>query len=238
MSTEQSSAIPPWVPKLIGALVAVAGLAWIFRDFLWKVIQALMLNVVPILFTPVILELSVCAFGLFIVLLFCYFRSKKHDDEWVYISQVEPEAEMESIPEQLRKRVGDTVMTSKPLQVEVDELPLESIEGLIELGLFDEAEAELAKGSAADRRRTGFVRLQLLLHLKAERWEAANEYVASRPASPEWLAETTVEAARFFVKQKPSRKAEAGRCLELGKLLSVGTVVNAIDGEPKLQKLA
>ena len=227
-----------WLPKALVAIGIVVVLSWIFRAFLWKALQAFMLNVLPILFTPVILELSVCFVGLFIVMLFCHFRAKDQEDEWVYISQVEPESEMETIPEPLKKRVGETLMKSKPLDVEVNELPLESIEGLIELKMFDDAEKELAKGSAADRRRPGFVRLKLLALLESEKWEEAEAYLNSRPGSPERLAEFTVEAAKFFVKQKPSRKVEATRCLEYGKGLSVNAVINAIDSEPKLQKLA
>lgn len=228
-----------WVWKLVGGIAVAVVLGWIFRGFLWSVVEAVMLNVVPIVFTPVILELTVAFTGLFIVLLFSHFRRKDQEDEWVYISQVEPEEELEPIPEPLRRRVEETVMTSKPLEVEEQgELPLQAVEGLLELGLYDEVEAELKKGNAADQRRPGFVRLRLLGLLQATQWQQADDYVGTNPAPADRLALIAVEAAQFFVRQKPVRKPEATRCLELGKRLSVSAVMSAIDSDSKLQKLA
>jgi hypothetical protein len=180
----------------------------------------------------------VCFVGLFIVLLFCHLRRKDQEDEWVYISQVDPELEMESIPEPLRRRVGETVFKSKPATQDLAELPLEAVEGFLELGLLDDAEAELFKGSPEDLRRPAFVRLRLMLMLRREKWEEADAYAGSRPAPPEGLALACVEVARFFIGQKPRRKEAASSCLELGKKLSVNAVVNAIDSDGRLQKLA
>lgn len=229
------------VPSLRMAGAVVLGLAllgWVFRGFFWEVIQAFMINVLPILFTPVILELVVGFVGLFIVLLFCHLRRNDHEDEWVYISQVEPEKEMESIPEPLRKRASETLLKGKPLATQADELPLQAVEGFLELGLLDDAEAELAKGDAADQRHPGVVRLRLMLLLRRERWDEAQALADSRPAAPDGLALACVEVARFFVRQKPSRKDAATSCLDLGKRLSVSAVVNAIDSDGRLQKLA
>ena len=224
--------------KLLIAFVVVCVVGWVFRSFWWSVIKAMMMNVVPILFTPVILELSVCFVGLFIVLMFNHLRRKEQEDEWVYISQVEPEDEMESIPEPLRKRVGETVLKSKPPAADLDELPLESIEGLLELGMLEEADKELSKASAADEKRPAFVRLRLMRLLKGQQWSEAQSYSNARPAPPDAMAKCCVEVASFFVGQKPSDKEAARKCLDLGKSLSVNAVVEAIDADRRLQKLA
>lgn len=221
---------------LLGVGLCMAG--WLFRGVLWEIVKSFMINVLPIVLTPVILELSIGFVGLFIVLLFCHLRRKDQEDEWVYISQVEPEAEMESIPEPLRKRVSETVLKSKPDFSEADELPLQAVEGFIELGLLEDAANELAKVDAADHRRPAFVRLHLMLMLRREQWQEAEVYADTRPAPVEGMAENCVEVARFFVRQKPSRKDPARQCLELGKKLSVNAVVNAIDADGRLQKLA
>ena len=145
---------------------------------------------------------------------------------------------METIPEPLRKRVGETVLTSKPAAGMIQELPLQAVEGLLELGLLDEVEKELAKASASDQRHPDFVRLRVMSHLRSERWEEADAYAGSQATPADKMAVACVEVARFFVKQKPSGKESARKCLDLGKRLSVNAVVHAIDGDGRLQKLA
>ena len=218
--------------------LALLAVGWVARGFLWQVVEAFMLNVLPIVFTPVILELTVGFVGLFIVLVFAHLRRKDQEDEWVYIARVEPEVEMEAIPEPLRKRVSETVLKSQTGIAEQDELPLEAVEGMIELGLLDDAEKELATANRSDRQRPAYIRLHLLLLLRRERWDEAEGYAIPAPAPPDGLAICCVEAARHFVKQRPSQKEAARQCLELGKKLSVGAVVNAIDADGRLQRLA
>ena len=237
-TADETQSGSPRLQVLLGSAIVLVILGWIFRGFLWMAVQAFMLNVLPILFTPIILELMVAFVGLFIVLLFCHLRRKDQEDEWVYISQVEPESEMEQIPEPLKKRVGEMVLSSKPPEVETSELPFEAVEGFIELGLYHEAREQLRKASAADRQRRSFVRLWLLVCLRSEDWQGAREYAAGHPASPEDLARDCVEAASFFVRQKPPQKDAARQCLDLGKSLSVNAVVNAIESDGRLQKLA
>ena len=234
-SRHKGGAVLRWLVPIGFALLVVG---WLARGFLWSLVEGFMLNVLPIVFTPVILELSVGFVGLFIVLLFAYMRRKEQESEWVYIAKVEPEDEMEAIPEPLRKRVNETVLKGASAIAPEDELPFQAIEGMIELGMFDDVDKELAKGTAADRRRLAYARLQLMLLLRREEWQAAEAYALPPPTSPEGLAVACVEVARFFIKQKPSQKEAARQCLELGKKLSVNAVVNAIDADGRLQKLA
>ena len=229
-----SSVLRKWVPVALVLLVA----GWFARGFIWSLIEGFMLNVLPIVFTPVILELSVGFVGLFIVLMFAHMRRKDQADEWVYIAKVEPETEMEAIPEPLRKRVSETVLTEPTAGVPEAELPLQAIEGMIDLGMLEEAERELAKGTDSDRRLPAYSRLQLMLLLHRERWSDADQYASSTAAPPEQLAVSCVEVARFFIKQKPVKKEAARECLELGKKISVSAVLNAIETDGRLQKLA
>jgi hypothetical protein len=223
---------------LIPAGLALLIIGWFARGVLWQLVEGFMLNVLPIVFTPVILELSVGFVGLFIVLMFCHLRRKDQEDEWVYIAQVEPEVEMEAIPEPLRKRVSETVLKSQDLIAGDDVLALEAVEGLIDLGLLEDAEKEMVKVASEARLRPAYIRLNLELLLRRERWLDAESYVAPPPMSPDGLAICCVKVARHFVMQKPSQKEAARQCLELGKKLSVGAVVNAIDADGRLQKLA
>ncbi|MGI9241704.1 MAG: hypothetical protein ACR2RV_12960 [Verrucomicrobiales bacterium] len=231
---KMSSVLRKWVPVGLALLI----LGWFTRGFIWSLIEGFMLNVLPIVFTPVILELSVGFVGLFIVLMFAHMRRKDQADEWVYIAQVEPEAEMEAIPEPLRKRVSETVLTAPSAVVAEDELPFQAIEGMIDLGMLEDAERELAKGTEGDRRLPAYARLHLMLLLHRESWSDADRYVGATAAPPERLAVVCVEVARSFIKQKPANKEAARQCLELGKKISVSAVLNAIDTDGRLQKLA
>ncbi|MFT5109763.1 MAG: hypothetical protein ACI8XO_001203 [Verrucomicrobiales bacterium] len=214
----------------IGGIVAV-GLAWVCRDFLWQAIQAFMLNVLPIVFTPIILELSVGFAGLFIVLLFCRMRKKDRDGEWVEFSA----AEVEAAKAIETPKASERKVASAPA---LDEELMQSVRSLLQDGQLAAADAKLLAADEATQKNPIYVRQRLLVTLQLEKWAEARDYADLWPGGREMLALVCVDAARSFIKQKPAHKEAATVCLDLGKHLSVGAVANAIDSDGALQKLA
>ena len=221
---------------IVGVFVAGLILAVLLRGLLWQIVESFMLNVLPILFTPVILEISVGFAGLFVVLLFCHFRKKEEETEWVVVSQEELDAA--AAIDSVIVPVGTSEERAGLVRVPVDSEDLVMIRKLMDGRLFAEAEQVFGRVSGEEMKRSLFVRLKIQLLLQMEQWEKMVGYAASQPASSPDMALACVEAARYFVKLRPSEKEKASKCLEIGKKLSVSAVVNAIDSEGALQKLA
>jgi len=224
--------------KLLGCLAGVVVLGFLLRKFLWEVVQSVMLNVVPILFTPIVLELTVAFAGLFVVLLFCRMRRKEEESEWVVYSQ----EELDAVPDS--PSTFSAINLSKSTEPTAEDKNKLSGALFEELGKWlsaddlDSVEIELGYFTDQELRIPEVVMLRLRLLLQQQNWSEAEGLVDEGKASKERLALACVEAARVFVKRKPRDNDSAKRCLEMGKALSVGTVVNAIDSDGRLQKLA
>ncbi len=151
-----------------GVAMAVVALV-VFRKAVFAFAADFIGNVVPLFFTPVILETTLFIIGLCIVLVWNQSRRKKDEvDEWVYLSQVDPETELEEVPDSLKTRAGESVFKEGAVG-EIDErsMMLDRIEGYIDLGMFDEAsEALLELTEGGGENAVDVLRLRYLLCAK------------------------------------------------------------------------
>ena len=175
-------------------LAAVAmGVGYAFRSFYLGFVREVITNVVPFFFTPFILEATTFLVGMMVVLMWNnYHRRKDEEDEWVYLSQVNPETAMEQIPETLRKRAGETRFreSEHPELGAGASVVSDRIEGYIDLGLCDEATEELLQLSeAAGDTHPEVLRLRHRLCGKAKGSDAA------RALAGEWIASGLVDKA-------------------------------------------
>ena len=145
-----------------GFVAGIPELRSTFADFIVGTFQ--------LIFTPFILESTLMIGGFFLVIVVVAFlRMREDKDEWVYLSQVDPETVDKSLPEPLQKRIesaafkGDQAIVEDP-----EDVTAETIEGYIRLGMFDEATEELiALSESPDDQQTAR-RLQWLLTYRAK----------------------------------------------------------------------
>ncbi len=172
--------------------VIALGVGYGLRSYYLGFVREVVTNVVPFFFTPFILEATTFFVGLTVVLMWNnYHRQKDEEDEWVYLSQVDPETAMEQIPESLRKRAGETRFreSDHPELRAGASVALDRIEGYIALGLCDEATGELLQLSeTVGDVHPEILRLRYLLCAKAKGAETA------RALAGEWISRGLVDA--------------------------------------------
>lgn len=141
-----------------------------------------------VVFTPIILETTMMIGGfLLVIVIVSVLRMREDKDEWVYLSQVDPETVDESIPQPLKKRIESGVFSEEEVMIEIpDDVTVETIEGFIRLNMFDEAIDELMKLREAGENRTT-MRLQWMLAMRSKGEAEANKLAA------EWLAKGVVK---------------------------------------------
>jgi|TARA_B110000438_G_C15597214_1_gene556379 hypothetical protein len=80
-----------WLGFFVGPILICV----LFFRQTFELIRDAFVNIVPIFFTPGILEITLGLFGFSLVILINYFLRSEQQDEWVYIEEKEPGQEDE-----------------------------------------------------------------------------------------------------------------------------------------------
>ncbi|MEM0895634.1 MAG: hypothetical protein AAGJ79_02020 [Verrucomicrobiota bacterium] len=158
-SKPETKRLPWWASTMF--MAAVFFIALVVFPELRETVFSMVAGTFQIVFTPVILEATLAVGGFLVVLIAVSLLRKKEDkDEWVYLSQVDPEsvAHDEEIPAPLQKRIDGVPFTEeKSADHELPDVSVETVEGYIRLKMFDEAIADLMQltevGESKETRR-------------------------------------------------------------------------------------
>lgn len=131
-----------WVAPLLFTLACLVALAitWQVSETAREVLSKAVLMIAGALATPFILETTVAAIGLVIVLVINQIRLQREGDGWVYLAQTEPDAaSVAAGAETPPQRLDGVVMPAAPDPQASLEARLAMVEGYLDLGLKQEA---------------------------------------------------------------------------------------------------
>lgn len=77
---------PFWLGFFVGPILICV----LFFRQTFELIRDAFANILPIFFTPGLLEITLGLFGFFLVILINYFLRSEQKDEWVYIEEKQP----------------------------------------------------------------------------------------------------------------------------------------------------
>ena len=131
---------PAFAGAVCGGMVLLG--AWVIRDR--EIARNFLRGLVGFFTTPFILETSLVLLGFSLVVLLNHWRRKKDGDGWVYLAEDDPRTRDGQEPGR-----HDAVFANPPAD-EPAELEIEVIEGLLDLGSWDEAGQRLLALPEAD----------------------------------------------------------------------------------------
>jgi hypothetical protein len=135
-----------WLVPVLGAmlLIGVAVTAGIVNPTAREVLAKATFNIIGALGTPFILEATFAILGLFALLVYNHYKLQKEGDGWVYLAQTTPDAaSLAEGAETPPHRLDPVVLPQRPELGGELETRLATVEGYLELGLKQEALAQL-----------------------------------------------------------------------------------------------
>ena len=108
----------PWWGWAV-ALFLICGTLILFVPELRATFGNFLIGAFHLMFTPIILESTMMIGGFFlVVVVVSILRMKEDKDEWVYLSQVDPDTVDEELPKPLQKRIEGAVFTEGHSEIE------------------------------------------------------------------------------------------------------------------------
>lgn len=131
-----------WVAPLLFAVACITALAitWQVSETAREVLSKAVLMVAGALATPFILETTVAALGLVIVLVINQIRLQREGDGWVYLAQTEPDAASVATGAEAPPKRLEAVVVPAALDGQISlDARIAMAEGYLDLGLKQEA---------------------------------------------------------------------------------------------------